>query len=269
MTSGSFLRLAACVAGLALASPAAAGTLIVAGDATTAFRLNTGVTSGAASLAGNVTFAKTILGTGTKVTVLGDSENYATPGQLVSAYNSFAGVSASSFYGAITADLLADTDLFMAFFPSRAFTAAETGVIGDFLNRGGTFFVAGEAELSPFGYAFGQFSNARINTLLSDLGASISLGKESLDISDQFATGAEIIANPLTAGVQSFGYGSTTTVQGGQALFLTNDLKPFVAVQTLGAVPEPATWGMMILGFGMTGAAMRRRQALTGAARLA
>jgi hypothetical protein len=29
---------------------------------------------------------------------------------------------------------------------------------------------------------------------------------------------------------------------------------------TLSAVPEPATWGLMILGFGMIGAAMRRRE---------
>lgn len=28
----------------------------------------------------------------------------------------------------------------------------------------------------------------------------------------------------------------------------------------LGAVPEPATWGMMILGFGVAGATMRRRR---------
>ncbi|MEG3125743.1 PEPxxWA-CTERM sorting domain-containing protein [Sphingomonas sp. GB1N7] len=28
-----------------------------------------------------------------------------------------------------------------------------------------------------------------------------------------------------------------------------------------GAVPEPATWGMIIVGFGLTGAAIRRRRA--------
>lgn len=31
-----------------------------------------------------------------------------------------------------------------------------------------------------------------------------------------------------------------------------------------GAVPEPATWAMMLLGFGATGAMMRRRKASTG-----
>lgn len=220
-----------------------------------------GVTSGAASLAGNVTFAKNILGTGTKVAIMGDSENFAIGGQLANAYNSFTGVAATSFFGAITADKLATADLFLAFFPSRAFTATETGLISDFLNRGGTFMVAGESQLDPFGNPLGQLSNARVNTLLTDLGATIRLGNASLDISDQFATGAEIVANPLTAGVTSFGYGLTTTVSGGQALFLTNDLRPFVSVQTLGAaVPEPATWAMMISGFAAVGVSMRRRR---------
>lgn len=36
-------------------------------------------------------------------------------------------------------------------------------------------------------------------------------------------------------------------------------LAPTVA----GAVPEPATWGMMILGFGLAGAALRRRRIAT------
>lgn len=252
MKSGLF-AFAAC-ASIAAAVPASAGTLIVAGDATTAFRLNTGVTTGAASLAGNVTFAKNILGSGTNVAIMADSENFAIGGQLANAYNSFAGVTANSFFGAITADKLATADLFLAFYPFRAFTVAETGLIRDFLNRGGTFMVAGEAQ------SIGAASNARVNTLLTDLGATIRLGSASLDISDQFAVGNEIVANPLTAGVSSFGYGLTTTVTGGQALFLTNDLQPFVSVQTLGgAVPEPATWAMMITGFGAVGVSMRRR----------
>jgi hypothetical protein len=34
---------------------------------------------------------------------------------------------------------------------------------------------------------------------------------------------------------------------------------------TLSAVPEPASWAMLIAGFGLTGAAMRRRRAVTAA----
>lgn len=36
-----------------------------------------------------------------------------------------------------------------------------------------------------------------------------------------------------------------------------------------GAVPEPATWAMMILGFGAVGGAMRRRQSVAAKVRLA
>ncbi|MDE2303827.1 MAG: PEPxxWA-CTERM sorting domain-containing protein [Sphingomonadales bacterium] len=33
----------------------------------------------------------------------------------------------------------------------------------------------------------------------------------------------------------------------------------FVFASALSSVPEPATWGMMLLGFGFAGVAMRRR----------
>lgn len=36
-----------------------------------------------------------------------------------------------------------------------------------------------------------------------------------------------------------------------------------------GVVPEPATWGLMILGFGAVGGALRRRKSLTAKVRLA
>lgn len=38
--------------------------------------------------------------------------------------------------------------------------------------------------------------------------------------------------------------------------------QPFTATFT--AMPEPATWAMMILGFGMAGGALRRRTASSG-----
>jgi hypothetical protein len=40
----------------------------------------------------------------------------------------------------------------------------------------------------------------------------------------------------------------------------------FQAVLAQGAVPEPSTWALMLLGFGMVGMAIRRRSAAAGAA---
>lgn len=43
----------------------------------------------------------------------------------------------------------------------------------------------------------------------------------------------------------------------------------FTSAPAAGAVPEPATWAMMMLGFGAMGAAMRRRTKVTARIRLA
>jgi hypothetical protein len=40
---------------------------------------------------------------------------------------------------------------------------------------------------------------------------------------------------------------------------------PFVAGPGVGAVPEPASWTMLIAGFGLAGAAMRRSRRLAAA----
>ncbi len=48
---------------------------------------------------------------------------------------------------------------------------------------------------------------------------------------------------------------------GGQAADDALGIDDFVFTPTLAAVPEPATWAMMICGFGMAGAVLRRRSA--------
>jgi hypothetical protein len=42
-----------------------------------------------------------------------------------------------------------------------------------------------------------------------------------------------------------------------------HDLSHLLFFGSAGAVPEPATWGLMILGFGLVGGAMRRRQKIS------
>lgn len=256
--------LTAIAATLFAASSANAGTLIVTGDSTIAFRQN----SVSPTLAGNVAFARNILGGGTNVRIFGGPGVPDYTGQLVAGFNALGGgVTASAFSSAITADAIAGADLFVAFFPNRSFTADEAGVIRNFLFGGGTVFLGGEATTNTFGNPLGGLQNGRINELLTAIGSTISLNVGSFDPSDQFATltAGEIVADPLTAGISSFGYGLTTTVSGGNALFLTNGLAPFVAFEAINAIPEPATWAMLIAGFGLVGAAARRRRPVVAA----
>ena len=57
-------------------------------------------------------------------------------------------------------------------------------------------------------------------------------------------------ASPNFANVQSVSF---------RSLGFRNQLDNIVVTAATGAVPEPATWAMMIAGFGLVGGAMRRR----------
>lgn len=61
----------------------------------------------------------------------------------------------------------------------------------------------------------------------------------------------------LTPTFNTNGDGFATS--GGVVRLVTNTSLTFTA-QPFGAVPEPATWSMMVLGFGIIGAALRRRR---------
>lgn len=239
------------------ASPASASNLIVAGDATIAARMAQAVSTGNPALAGNLTFAQNILGSGDRVSIFRFSVINTFPNpplgqQLASVYNGFAGVTATTFETGITEAVLANADLLVVLGRSNAFTATEIGLVRNFLVTGGRVWLAGESA------NIGQTANNHINGLLAGLGSSIRLNQVTEGIGDQFATGSEILAHPYTAGITSFGYGRTTTVSGGTTLFLNDSGNPFVAVDSI--VPEPQTWALLISGFGLAGAALRRRR---------
>ena len=250
---GAFLA-AACVT-----VPAHAGVLVVGGDATIGPRFGTAVSAGTAALQGNKAFQTNLLGGGNSVAVFRYSavNSYPNPplgDQLASTYTSL-GYSASVFDTAVSASVLAGADLLVILARSNAFTAGETSAIRDFLFAGGNVLLTGEAN------NIGTSANNSLNGLLTGLGSSIRLNNVAQDPGDRFATGAEIVADPLTAGVTSFGYGYTTTVTGGRTLFYNDSGNAFMAAENfMVAVPEPSTWALLILGFGAVGLGMRRQR---------
>jgi hypothetical protein len=250
--------LGTCLAAAAtFAAPATAANLIVAGDATIAARMATAAATGNAALAGNLTFARNILGGGDRVSIYRFSVVNTFPNpplgeQLATVYNGFTGVTATTFTTGITSGVLQDADLLVVLGRSNAFTTDEIGLVRNFLVGGGRVLLAGESA------NIGATANTNLNGLLAGIGSSIRLNQVTEGIGDQFATGSEILDNPLTAGITSFGYGRTTTVSGGTTLFLNDSGNPFIAVDAV--VPEPGTWALMIAGFGLAGAAVRRRR---------
>ena len=68
------------------------------------------------------------------------------------------------------------------------------------------------------------------------------------------SSSARTLANGYLASL-----GGWTTPAGGSAYVLYNARNQSQVFYVKSAVPEPATWGMMIIGFGFAGAALRRR----------
>jgi hypothetical protein len=67
----------------------------------------------------------------------------------------------------------------------------------------------------------------------------------------------------LTVKLLSGGFVTGNNLMSGKISTTLTDETPFTPGQTTGGVPEPASWTMLILGFGGIGAMMRRRQSRT------
>lgn len=238
----------AALAALGFGPTTAAQTVIVSGDVTPIFYLTD--TPPNTANPGNRQFFTNILGGGTSVRVRTTTfNNFASP-EANEFYNGLPGVSSSLFTGEITAAQLAGADLLVLPFHNAAFTASEVAAIEAFLLGGGNLFVTGEASV----IANGNTSNGFVNGLLTQLGLPLNLVDSTFDTGSQVATGGQIVADPLTAGVTQFAYGGTAEVQGGRPLFRTLTGEAFFAAAV---IPEPAS--AALLGFGL-GAVLARRQ---------
>lgn len=105
-------------------------------------------------------------------------------------------------------------------------------------------------NMGPIG-SFGG-SGGSSATLATGLGAFIGDG----DLAYNFTRAASFTLMPNGQGTLKI-----NPLVGGTAKLTYNYTAPVVTSPTTGAVPEPATWAMMIIGFGAAGAMMRRRRA--------
>jgi PEP-CTERM motif len=96
-------------------------------------------------------------------------------------------------------------------------------------------------------------------------GLTVSLGNQSYSTNE--VAGPEGSFQPWRTEFATFTAGSSTETLSFLARGMPSGLPPFVLVDgiSLNAVPEPSSWAMLIMGFGMVGAMARRRKALAAA----
>ena len=166
--------------------------------------------------------------------------------------------------------------------PSLVSGFGGSGVSGTFsgvgLDAAGSFAVVTDSAtlkldrmVKYFGYRAGELDGNTTVELFSD---GTSLGFFNLVDSPERAGAVSLalgsaMANMLSGGAPSAGVSSDFTFVNFISDIAFNEVRftqsagsfkfDDVSINTINAVPEPATWGMMIMGFGAAGAALRRR----------
>ena len=142
------------------------------------------------------------------------------------------GFSSSIVTGELNTGNLTDTSLLVAMLPDDAFTGSELTVLSNYLSTGGSILFMGEQE----GFAAAQ--NAFLNSALSALGSSMTIGTTSVDSGFNDTSAGQVLAHPLNATVSLINYGNVNSISGvptGGELFLAKDLTTvWGGVETIG-----------------------------------
>lgn len=166
----------------------------------------------------------------------------------------------------------------------NSFVGSNLAALESYVTAGGSLMLnAARWDFSPstlntlFGSTLSGYIGSSTGTLTSD-GIAAGLNANGAgtdwtgsDFSHDVVTGGTCLVSGSagcvftvgTAGAGTWAVGGQTapTFQSGGALELrANQLKLVSEGGSTGAVPEPASWAMMIAGFGLVGAAARRRR---------
>lgn len=168
-----------------------------------------------------------------------------------------------------------------------AFAAAPSAQAAQFLNISGpsgnfgddSVTCAGGAAFCSFTRTFSFTTPAGFNLASSDISSVFTGTNSATNIDFTTVTLNGVSFNTLSTGVQEFrNLLNQALIAGGvNTLFVSGNVGvsggtiPADAsfsgnlsfANNVAAVPEPATWGMMVLGFGMIGAAARKRSVKT------
>jgi hypothetical protein len=233
---------------LAMAQPAAAA-LVVSGD---------NVLLSVDDQPGNAQFVLNLLGD--KVVLLHPGQYSGITTTRVSSLLSDAGRShfVIGHNDPITAEFLAFSSLYISYGNATGWTAGEAQLLRDFVLGGGHVLLAGDnAAVADV--------NAAINQLSAAMGSDLTIVDDTLGVYPGVVA-AILEDNAITAGTLGLIYVAASHVTGGTGLYgPPRGPLQIIAYDTLaGGVPEPSTWALTILGFGLVGSSLRRRRQPNG-----
>jgi hypothetical protein len=192
-------------------------------------------------------------GAASAATVLSDNFDAENGGATALSYNDFKNFSAKG-----------DVDLIAASNPYNISCFGGTGACVDLngASRGGLitrfFFGAGDTVTLSARIAGG--GRGVVNSVSLALVNALTFSRTDIT-GIQSNAGYTLYSTSFVATAADFAFARISSLDDGVAGAILDDVTIDVTPASGAAVPETATWAMMIAGFGVTGAAMRRRRA--------
>lgn len=144
------------------------------------------------------------------------------------------------------------------------FTPADQVIV---VTNGSGIFGASTDELGAFSHTFtfeipvqGNYGSSTVTTIIQGL-RDIDFSSIKMDGLDY----SQISSDPSS---ETWELANVLLTSGSHSITLTGTklgtgFSSYTGTLELGAVPEPAAWGMMLLGFGLVGSSMRSRKGKT------
>jgi hypothetical protein len=152
------------------------------------------------------------------------------------------------------------------YIPTGVFTSADLKILADDYNN----YSADQVKMYNVATSYNTLTHSNVGTsVFNDLGAGSLYGLANiLNGLTTTSLGGTALADINAAAGSIFIIGFTNATTNAQSVYSTSGVytnggeggHPTLILNTAAAVPEPATWAMMIAGFGMVGATVRRRR---------
>lgn len=243
MKTGLFVTVAALAAIATAGSAQAALTAFVANPHTNSVDWTSAVTSGGGMVTTNIDFDNANVG----ASYVGTAGTFLTSGADPADGNVFSGPLSTG------EGLHSASNYLLVRSPASGLA---TGVVVNFASAVGA---AGFSTIDYFGVAgFGNILNISAYSGLNGTGTLLgSFNGEQFNFQNNNVYFIGVVSSSNDIGSIVFNRAFDGS---GDAIGIDN-----IVSGTFGAVPEPASWALLIAGFGLTGAAMRRRRMATAA----
>lgn len=156
---------------------------------------------------------------------------------------------------------VSDTDLNLRINPNNAATTVDGAISGGFDIVGSAYLNSFPGTTSTALFGLDSATDQLLRTTMPNAGAYFAVGSLGIDIGGSDRVGFDISGETDAAYFNVGGQFYTLNLATGASTLVGSlGAGELVGITAAAAIPEPTTWALLIGGFGLAGAALRRRR---------